>query len=275
MGMVVKGAGSAAASSSFMGMAAVAQKGGAAAGPRAGQDGKPKKKLNYNPREISGQLLRAKKWRGATIVLIRARGKLGVLLRAQASGEYDEAEIEAAIAHAKKMAECARLKAGNLKEEEIVRRKNEREHNGQEIRRKANGRRLAKKRTKAAETEAAMEEGSHALDEKLRRQLLRQKRRMHRIEEDRRIFKADMEYLEEQVKRGQEGGTVQYGGAVLDLSGEAVSLSELAMMEKQMMQQEMYEQDLSLAAAESGGTAAFSGTAGEVMPQPASFNITI
>ena len=62
-----------------------------------------KKKLNYNYKEVSNQLLRAKK--------------------PQATGEYDSKEISAAVAHARRMVECAQLKVRHLKQEEIENRK--------------------------------------------------------------------------------------------------------------------------------------------------------
>lgn len=53
-----------------------------------------KKALSYNPKEISSQILRAKKTVGAVRVLSRARAKLAMLKKAQSTGEYDSAELE-------------------------------------------------------------------------------------------------------------------------------------------------------------------------------------
>ena len=93
---------------------------------------RPKKRLNYNPREISSQLARAHKSRNAAVVLARAGIKLGVLQQAYASGQYNESEVRIAIAHAKRMVECARVKTSNLKEEEILKKRNDRDHNSGE-----------------------------------------------------------------------------------------------------------------------------------------------
>ena len=51
---------------------------------------KPKKKLKYNSREISGQLQRASKSRNATVVLTRAKSKVAALHAAKASGQYKD-----------------------------------------------------------------------------------------------------------------------------------------------------------------------------------------
>ena len=84
-----------------------------------------KKALSYNPKEISSQILRAKKTVGAARVLSRARAKLAMLKKAQATGEYDSAELENAIAHAKRMVECADMKVNNLREEDRLRKRAE------------------------------------------------------------------------------------------------------------------------------------------------------
>ena len=47
-----------------------------------------KKSLSYNPRDISSQIMRAKKMTGATQVLSRARAKVAMLRRAKATGKY-------------------------------------------------------------------------------------------------------------------------------------------------------------------------------------------
>ena len=82
-----------------------------------------KKKLNYNYKEVSNQLLRAKKPQGAANALTKAKSRLATLQRYAATGEYDSKEISAAVAHARRMVECAQLKVRHLKQEEIENRK--------------------------------------------------------------------------------------------------------------------------------------------------------
>ena len=73
-----------------------------------------KKKLNYNYKEVSNQLLRAKKPQGAANALTKAKSRLATLQRYAATGEYDSKEISAAVAHARRMVECAQLKSASF-----------------------------------------------------------------------------------------------------------------------------------------------------------------
>ena len=82
-----------------------------------------KKRLNYNYRDVSSQLMRAKKPQGAAAALSRAKSKVNTLKRMAATGNYDSREIANALAHAKRMVECAQSKVQNLKEEEREERK--------------------------------------------------------------------------------------------------------------------------------------------------------
>ncbi len=56
-----------------------------------------KKKLNYNSREISAQISRARKSKGAADALTRAKGKVSTLKRCLGSGQYDTNEVRIAI----------------------------------------------------------------------------------------------------------------------------------------------------------------------------------
>ena len=61
------------------------------------------KKLQYNCREISTQILMAKTSGIASTVAVRARAKLASLQRKRGVGDYDSTELDHAIIHAKKM----------------------------------------------------------------------------------------------------------------------------------------------------------------------------
>ena len=95
-----------------------------------------KKKVNYNYREVSNQLLRAKKPQGAANALTKAKSRLATLQRCAATGEYDSKEISAAVAHAKRMVECAQLKVRHLKQEEIENNKYKRENRADNMQKK-------------------------------------------------------------------------------------------------------------------------------------------
>lgn len=77
-----------------------------------------KKRLNYSTQEISSQILRASKAQSASVVLVRAKSKLGVLKRCLGTGQYDDNEVRPAINHAQRMVRVASQKVNNLREEE-------------------------------------------------------------------------------------------------------------------------------------------------------------
>lgn len=214
---------------------------------------RPKKRLNYNPREISSQLARAHKSRNAAVVLARAGIKLGVLQQAYASGQYNESEVRIAIAHAKRMVECARVKTSNLKEEEILKKRNDRDHNSGEQKKRNEVKRRVRQKEQNLKIKMSLEEDQRILKEKNRKQQLLQKRRMHRNDEQRRITEADMKYLEDQMKNNQSDKTVRYEGVSLDLSAEAAKMAELQQLEQQIEQEIELEVEMEYAAMDAGG----------------------
>lgn len=151
--------------------------------------------MSYNPKEISSQILRAKKTVGAARVLSRARAKLAMLKKAQATGEYDSAELENAIAHAKRMVECADMKVNNLREEDRLRKR--------------------------------AEDKEELKVEKLRNagRLENLKKRTHRQDENKALFDADTKYYQ------REGNGIV--GAASAISSAAASL-ELSSVSGQM-----------------------------------------
>lgn len=212
-----------------------------------------KKQLNYNPREISNQLVRASKSRVASVVLVRAKVKLGSLQQAYASGQYDLAEVRTALAHARRMVECSRMKVRNLKEEEEIKSRNDNEKSVGKQKKKGEVRRHVKKKEQELKMKIALEESHRVLKEKQDQQELRQKRRMHRSEELGKISEADMKYMEDKMKENQSGNSIQESGVVLELSGASAQLSELKMMEQQIEQQVEVQVEMELAAADMGG----------------------
>ena len=106
---------------------------------RTGSKNKKKKKLNYNYREISGQLMRTATSVGARVVMVRAFQKVGTLYRKLKSGDYSEKEVERAIAHAEQIAMVAKKRMKHLQEEERLKKGGSCE-TGQRRDRKAYGR---------------------------------------------------------------------------------------------------------------------------------------
>lgn len=86
---------------------------------------KKTKKLNYNYRDVSGRILRAKTSVSANLVVAHARTMVAVLRRRYGCGEYNDRDLEIAIVHAEKMVRIAKKKVKNLKMEEQGKRASE------------------------------------------------------------------------------------------------------------------------------------------------------
>lgn len=78
------------------------------------------KKLRYNFKGISSQIMRSKTSANARQVAGKARREVIRLKRQRQNGEYDEEELQAAITHAQAMERVAKKKARHLQEEEMI-----------------------------------------------------------------------------------------------------------------------------------------------------------
>lgn len=78
------------------------------------------KKLRYNAKSISSQLVRSKTSVNAKQVASKAKREVVQLKLKLQTGKYDEEELQAAIAHAQSMERAAKKKARHLEEEELV-----------------------------------------------------------------------------------------------------------------------------------------------------------
>ncbi len=85
-----------------------------------------KKKLQYNFKKISSQIVRSKNSVSARKAVQSAKREIMRLKRLKANGEYDEEEVQLAIDHAKAMEKVAKKKVAHLEQEEMV----ERAHKG-------------------------------------------------------------------------------------------------------------------------------------------------
>lgn len=85
-----------------------------------------KKKLQYNFKKISSQVVRSKNSVSARKAVQAAKREIMRLKRLKGSGEYDDEELQLAIDHAKAMEKVAKKKVSHLEQEEMV----ERAHNG-------------------------------------------------------------------------------------------------------------------------------------------------
>ena len=79
-----------------------------------------KKKLKYQFKNISSQIVRSKTSQAAKQAISQANREVQRLKREKLSGDYDSEEIDAAISHAKSMERVARKKERHLEEEEMA-----------------------------------------------------------------------------------------------------------------------------------------------------------
>ena len=191
---------------------------------------KTKKKLNYNPREISSQLMRANKSTSAGLVLARSRSKLSALQRAKATGQYNDSEMRSAIIHARRMIDCSRMKMNNLRQEEQEKSKNSTESNAKKRQKKAEVKRRVHQKEQHLKTKVAVEENQRILTEKRKQQELRLKKKLNRTRENGKILEADMKYLKaifNKLQREKEAGSSianAYANAMSDSGGVSLEL---------------------------------------------------
>ncbi len=81
-----------------------------------------KKKVQYNYKAISGQLVRCKKSTNASMIASKAKREVMRLKRLSRCGQYDEEDIQAALDHAKSMERVAKKKVAHLRQEEMIER---------------------------------------------------------------------------------------------------------------------------------------------------------
>ena len=125
-----------------------------------------KKSLNYNAKQISSQLIRATKSRTAAAVLTKAKSTVNNLQHCLGTGEYDDSEVQIALAHAKRMVKCAQSKVSNLKQEENLQRKYEREKSAKEMQQKSEVKRRVHQKENDLKQKMATEEIQQVQKEK-------------------------------------------------------------------------------------------------------------
>lgn len=212
---------------------------------------KKTKRLYYNFKEISSQILRAKTSGNARLAVAKARSKIALLQRQQRNGEYDEKEVAMAILHARSMERVARKRLKNLEMEESVKKggkaypnvpEEEYEEPTLEDMGGEDSVQLSKEEIQKLmqELRQAMDEVMRDLEEemadnKLTEELtevisgdmdsadLEQLKKKHRADELREIVEADMKYLRALFdKLAKEKQDISSGG--FNNSSDAVSL---------------------------------------------------
>lgn len=185
-----------------------------------------KKSLKYNSKEISAQILRATKSRTAATVLTKAKNTVSSLKRCLGTGEYNDSEVEAALAHAKRMVKCAQSKVNHLREEENLQRKYERQKASKERQKKSEIKRRVHQKEQDLEQKMAMEELEQARRQKSDKQEIVRKKRMHRSDELGKINEADMKYLQSTIENQRSTGLTENTSAIVELSDAGIRMSE-------------------------------------------------
>lgn len=85
---------------------------------------KKTKRLLYNFKQLSGRILRSKTSGSARMAAAKARETAAQLRKKAQTGEYDDRELEMAIAHADQMVRIAKKKMKHLRAEEMGKYKN-------------------------------------------------------------------------------------------------------------------------------------------------------
>lgn len=203
------------------------------------------KRLNYNYRDVSGRILRAKTSVSAGQVVAHARTMVAVLRRRYGCGEYNDRDLEIAIIHAEKMVRIAKKKLKNLKAEELAQRTSELEETTEE-----------QEEENTSEAEETQSESGDMSEEELRKMIrqmeqelqklaaensmdeltqecfgggkmseeeLKQMKKKHRCDEMRRIVEADMKYLKAMFQRIMQEQQEIASAATLELSGAVTS----------------------------------------------------
>ena len=222
--------------------------------------GTSKKQLNYNHRDISGQL-------SASAALTRAKSKVSMLQRAAASGQYDSKEVANALAHARRMVRCAQLKVRNLREEEREQQSAQKENSGKSQKKEHEVKRRVAQKERQLKQKVSIENTQEVLRQKKKKNEIAQKQQRHRSQERGKIAEADFKYIKSQLEAGKGfGGGSSYcedSGFTLDISDAAMSMVELEMMAQNQIEAEAeaeVEAEMSLT---DGGTLAVT-TAGAV-----------
>ena len=223
-----------------------------------------KKKLNYNPREISSAILCAKKSLSAGRVTAMAQSKLISLSKCKGTGQYDDAEVNIAIAHAKRMVQCAKLKTQNLLQEERSKKRFEKEAKA-ELRREKNEikARVARKE-RNLEQKSNIERVQRVQKQKSQKRELMRRKKFHRSQEQSKLNEADMNYLKQQLRGLREPYSANRSfsaGVTVDLSAEAMQLAEIQ-MEQQLTEAQIEQQIAQQMAVGIEGTGAMGSSGG-------------
>lgn len=220
---------------------------------KVSQSGQKKyKKLQYNFKRLSNQILRTKTSVNAKQLVTKTKFQIADLRMKLISGDYDYAEVHSALLHAEKIARVAKKRLKHLQQEENIEKtgkagmtdpeemeteKEEEEEildtsgmSQEELQElveqlKEEMEKIEQELEEALEAEDFMEEFLQSNYEEMEPADLEQLKKKHRSEEMTDIMKADMEYLkalfDRLAKEKESAGSASYGSS--DNSSGAVS----------------------------------------------------
>lgn len=200
----------------------------------------PKKRLNYNPREIRSALLRATRSQAAGNVLCQAKSQLANLAKCKGTGMYNESELSSAIIHARQMVRCAQLKTRNLKQEEQQTKKHSKQAKAEEQQQKNEIKRRVSQKERQLEQKMNLEKSQLEQKKQARIQEMMRRRRQHRNLERSKMDEADKEYQSSMGRAmREEAFDVAARTAFYPQEGVEMELSDMGieMTEAQLEQQ--------------------------------------
>lgn len=216
---------------------------------------KKTKRLPYNFKKVSSQIMMSKTSTSARKAVTLARGTLVMLLRKVKTGEYDDKELENAIIHARKMERIARKRMKHMQQEERAKQsgtalldleeyeesESETEETGGEQDSELSEEELEELMQELQEFMKEFQEESlqeladellASVPEDVDPEELERLKKKHRSEEFQEIVKADMEYLkalfdklEKEKQSSSSGSSSQTSSSASDLSGVSLELA--------------------------------------------------
>lgn len=215
-------------------------------------NGKKIKKLHYNFKRLSNQIMRTKTPINAKQVVTKTKFQIADLRMKIISGDYDYIEIHSALSHAEKIARVAKKRLKHLQEEESIEKtgrkgltdpeefENDKEEeeildttglSEEEMKRlmqelQEEMERIEEELEEAMNSQDLMEEFVSGASQEMDPGDLELLKKKHRSEELRDIMKADMEYLKalfDKYAKEKQSGSSGIGGSSNDSSSNAAN----------------------------------------------------
>jgi hypothetical protein len=203
---------------------------------------KSQKRLTYNYKKVSAQILQAKTANSAGKAVTQARVQVAQLRKKLRTGEYDDKELENAIIHAERIARAAKKKEKHLEEEERMKPEGgvceassedaeEKSQDGftdtSDVESSDEYRQLMKKLQETIKKlddamAESLETGIDEFSEDIDPEDFAMLKKKHRLEELREITEADMNYLKRRFQSMESKKENGASGVTLELMGNDI-----------------------------------------------------